>query len=143
MKKFYKIALLIFLCFLLLAIRGFAGTLFYDPLQLYFYRDYLYGSPPKLNYSKLLLFMTVRYVLNSLISLVIIWVIFKKNRYLRFSIFFYIIAFILLIATFNYFLNQNFESGYLLPFYIRRFIIQPIFLLLLLPAFYYQKLNSK
>jgi exosortase F-associated protein len=30
----------------------------------------------------------------------------------------------------------------LLPYYIRRFIIHPLFLLLLLPAFYYQNLSK-
>ena len=143
MKKIYKIVFIVFLCCLLIAIRGFARTLFYDPLQLYFYKDYLYSSLPELDNLKLLLFMTLRYIMNSIISLVIIWSIFKKKQYLRFSIFFYITAFSILIIAFNYFLNQKFESGYLLPFYIRRFIIHPIFLLLLIPAFYYQKLNSK
>jgi exosortase F-associated protein len=143
MKKYFRIAFIVFLCCLLVAIRGFAGEFFYDPLKIYFYNDYLYTKLPELNSLKLLVFMTLRYVMNSLISLLIIWVIFKKKRYVKFSAIFYIIALFVLIIPFSYFLNEQFESGYLLPFYIRRFIIHPVFLLLLLPAFYYQKINSK
>jgi exosortase F-associated protein len=143
MKKYFKIAFIVFLFCLLVTIRGFAGEFFYDPLKIYFYNDYLYTKLPELNSFKLLVFMTLRYVMNSLISLLIIWVIFKKKRYLKFSAIFFIVALFVLIIPFSYFLNQQFESGYLLPFYIRRFIIHPVFLLLLLPAFYYQKINSK
>jgi exosortase F-associated protein len=143
MKKFYKITFIVFLCCVLVAIRGFAKEIFYDPLQIYFYNDYLYSKLPELDNSRLLFFMSLRYTINSLVSLLIIWVIFKKKRYVKFSVFFYVVTFIVLIIVFGYFLNQKFESGYLLPFYIRRFIIHPVFLLLLLPAFYYQKLNSK
>jgi exosortase F-associated protein len=35
------------------------------------------------------------------------------------------------------------DDDKMLVFYIRRFIIQPIFLLLFVPAFYFQQLASK
>ena len=53
------------------------------------------------------------------------------------------VAFVILITVFVILIKNNFESGYLLPFYIRRFIIHPLFLLILLPAFYYQKLSNR
>jgi exosortase F-associated protein len=61
----------------------------------------------------------------------------------KFSVVFFILAFVILIIAFAFLIRGSLESGYLLPFYIRRFIIHPLFLLLLLPAFYYQQLSKE
>jgi exosortase F-associated protein len=127
----------------LFAIRGYGNTLFYDPLIAYFKNDYLYMYLPVLDTWRLVVNMLFRYTLNSLVTLGIIWVLFERKDYLKFSGFFLMLAFMILIVTFVLLLKNDFEDGYLLPFYIRRFIIHPLFLLLLLPAFYYQKLSNR
>jgi exosortase F-associated protein len=48
-----------------------------------------------------------------------------------------------LITTFFIILKGELANGYLFAFYVRRFIIHPLFVLLLLPAFYYKRLNSR
>lgn len=128
---------------LLFVVRGFATDLFYDPLIEYFQNDYLYTIIPEINTWHLVVDLLFRYTINSLISLGIIWLLFKRKDYLKLSGFFLMVAFMVLIIVFVFLLKDKFESGYLLPFYIRRFIIHPLFLLLLLPAFYYQKLSNK
>jgi exosortase F-associated protein len=45
----------------------------------------------------------------------------------------------ILMISFFFVLNFFGEQSKMILFYIRRFIIQPIFLLLFIPAFYYQK----
>ncbi|MCG1035898.1 exosortase F system-associated membrane protein [Polaribacter sargassicola] len=143
MNKYIKIIFVILLFILLILVRTFQKELFYDPLIEYFKNDYLYKHIDDLDFWRLILNMFYRYCLNSLISLSIIWVLFLRKDYFKFSVFFFVIAFVVLIIPFIFLLKNNFENGYLLPFYIRRFIIHPIFLLLLLPAFYYQKLSNK
>lgn len=143
MKNTLRILGIIFLVSLLFLVRAFEEMMFYDPLIVYFQNDYLYKAVPSLDSWRLILNMLFRYILNSIISLAIIYLIFKKPSYLKFASFFFMLAFILLIIFFGALLRNQFESGYLLPFYIRRFIIHPIFLFLLLPAFYYQKMFSK
>ncbi|PWG04643.1 exosortase F system-associated membrane protein [Polaribacter aquimarinus] len=143
MNKYLKIFFLICLFLLLFLIRGFSDELFYDPLIIYFQNDYLYTQMPQINVWHLIVDMLFRYVLNSLVSLGIIWVLFERKDYLKFTGFFLMLAFMILIILFVFLLKDKFESGYLLPFYVRRFIIHPIFLLLLLPAFYYQKLSNR
>jgi len=143
MKKPVKIFLILILFLFLFLIRAFEAELFYDPLIVYFQNDYLYKSIPNIDEWKLVIDMLWRYVINSLISLGIIALIFKKKEYIKFSGFFLMLAFMLLIIVFSFLLKDGFKSGYLFPFYIRRFIIHPIFLFLLLPAFYYQKLKKK
>lgn len=135
--------ILVFLLFIsLILVRAFASTLFYDPLIDYFKNDYLYAKIPEINQWKLISNMFLRYSLNSVISLAIIWLVFQKKGLLKFSGFFLMVAFMLLSVVFVLLLKNNFETGYLFPFYIRRFIIHPVFLLLLLPVFYYQKLTK-
>ncbi|AUC22048.1 exosortase F system-associated protein [Polaribacter sejongensis] len=143
MSKYLKIVLVSLLFVLLIAVRAFQANLFYDPLIVYFKNDYLYTGIQNIVVWKLVINMFFRYLINSIISLGIIWVLFERKEYLRFASYFLMIAFVILITVFVILIKDNFESGYLLPFYIRRFIIHPLFLLILLPAFYYQKLSNR
>ena len=143
MSKYLKIVLVFLLFVLLVAVRAFQTNLFYDPLIVYFKNDYLYTGIQNIVVWKLVVNMFFRYLINSVISLGIIWVLFERKEYLKFASYFLMIAFVILITVFVILIKNNFESGYLLPFYIRRFIIHPLFLLILLPAFYYQKLSNR
>ncbi|MGJ8761914.1 MAG: exosortase F system-associated membrane protein [Polaribacter sp.] len=143
MSKYLKIVLVFLLFVLLVAVRAFQTNLFYDPLIVYFKNDYLYTGVQNIVVWKLVVNMLFRYLINSVISLGIIWVLFERKEYLKFASYFLMIAFVILITVFVILIKNNFESGYLLPFYIRRFIIHPLFLLILLPAFYYQKLSNR
>ncbi len=124
---------------LLILIRVFENELFYDPYLLFFQDDYLRMDYPNREIFKLTAFTTLRYVLNSVISLGIIYVIFRDRSMIKFAGMLYIIAYIILLLFFLYFVLNPKQEDYLIFFYIRRFLIQPIFLLLLLPAFYYFK----
>ena len=143
MNKYIRIVLAIILFSLLFVVRAFESQLFYDPLLEYFKNDYLYKYSYNIDVWRLTVDMLFRYSLNSLISLGVIWVMFERKDYLKFSGFFLMLAFMILIIVFVLLLRDDFKSGYLFPFYIRRFIIHPLFLLLLLPAFYYQKLSKR
>ncbi|QXP65706.1 exosortase F system-associated protein [Polaribacter sp. AHE13PA] len=143
MSKYLKIVLVSLLFVLLVAVRAFQTNLFYDPLIVYFKNDYLYTGIQNIVVWKLVINMLFRYLINSVISLGVIGVLFERKEYLKFASYFLMIAFVILITVFVILIKNNFESGYLLPFYIRRFIIHPLFLLILLPAFYYQKLSNR
>jgi exosortase F-associated protein len=123
----------------LFLVRAFEDQLFYDPLNSYFQNDYLYKKIPLLDRWNLLLHLFYRYTANSLISLAIIHMVFRNKKIIKFSQLFFTISFLLLIIAFFFSLRNNLEGGYLFTFYIRRFLIQPLFLLILLPAFYYHK----
>jgi len=139
MKKRVKIPILVLLFGLLILVRAYGTEIFYDPFIEYFKNDYLDTSIPNYNPFKLWLHIFLRYLVNMLISLVIIFVTFQKKGLVRFSVKFYIAAFIVL--GISYFILLQFEmlNGHLFTFYVRRFLIHPIFVLILLPAFYYQK----
>ena len=139
MKRFVKIIVLLFLVFLLIMIRHFEDSLFYDPLLSFFKSDYSNSTIPLLNSAKLFANVTLRFVLNTLISLAILWVVFKDRGIINLSGFLYLVFFIVLILVYSYLLFYSETESFLFLFYVRRFLIQPIFLLVLLPAFYFQK----
>ncbi|MDJ0644693.1 MAG: exosortase F system-associated protein [Flavobacteriaceae bacterium] len=139
MKKRVRIPLIILLFLLLILVRAFSAKLFYDPFIKYFENDYLYLPIPEYNTLKLFFYLLLRYTLNGVISLAIIYLAFQKKGLVRFSIRFYVAAFVVLAIAYYILLKIGFEHGYLFGFYVRRFLIHPVFLLILLPAFYYQK----
>ena len=139
MKLFSKIVLIGFLFVLLAAIRFFETELFYDPLIGFYQGDYLTEEPPVFNKWKLIAHTIFRYGLNTFFSLLILWVVFRKKNILKFAGLIYASAFLVFCAIFGYLLFNMQPENYWALFYVRRFLIQPIFILLLLPAFYYQK----
>ena len=140
MKKRYKYPALAILFSMLVLIRAFEGPLFYDPFIVFFQNDYLYTSIPEYDSIPLFVNMLYRYTMNSIISLGIVYFAFEKLGYVILATKLYTYGFFVLMLVYGYLLDTEFEHGYLLPFYIRRFIIHPLFLLLLLAALYYEKL---
>ena len=135
-------AICVLICFLVL-IRAFEDKLFYDPLLQFFKGDYKFLPLPQMDFSSLLWNVVFRFTLNSAISLIIIWISFKDSDILLLSIVLYGMLCLMLCAAFTYLvLTADESSGHLVLFYVRRFLIQPLLLLVLLPAFYFQKFKN-
>lgn len=137
-----KIIALVILVLLLILIRYFEDSLFYDPYLTFFKNDYLYIDNPRREIAKLVGYTSLRYIMNTVVSLAILYAIFKDRDIIAFSSMVYILAFIILISIYLYFVIHPKQEDYYLFFNIRRFLIQPILLILLIPAFYYQKLKK-
>ncbi len=141
MAKVTKYLLIALLVVLLVLVRAFEDVLFYDPYLAFFENDYLYIDSPRREVAKLVFFTSLRYAINTLISLGILLVFFRDKSIIKFSIILYALAYVLLLIPFLYFVINPKQEDYYLFFNIRRFLIQPLLLILLLPAFYYYKLN--
>ena len=137
-----RIALAMMLVLLLVLIRTYEDSMFYDPFLNYFKTDFYNLPLPEIKNIKLFFGLVFRYFLNSSISLAIIYVLFKDIEAVKFASILYLIFFTLLILALFLVLSFFGETNKMTLFYIRRFLIQPIFLLLFLPAFYYQKQND-
>lgn len=124
---------------LLVAIRAFEDYLFYDPFSLYFKNDYLSLPFPVFNSLSLLISMGVRFGLNSIISLLIIYCLFKDWGLTKFAAVIYVFFFVLLITAFFVLVLFMDQYNNFVVFYVRRFLIQPLLLLLFIPAIFYQK----
>lgn len=143
MKNIKRYSLIVLFIFGLILIRAFEADLFYDPFLEFFKNDYLYLDIPVFDLSKLLEFTMLRFFLNTLLSLGIIYFVFEDKGILKFSVLIYGIAYIILILLFLCLVLNAKQDNYFILFNIRRFLIQPILLLLLLPAFYYHKQLKK
>ncbi|MCC1483991.1 exosortase F system-associated membrane protein [Winogradskyella immobilis] len=141
MSKVKAYILAFFLFVLLVLVRLFEEELFYDPYLLFFQNDYLYIDSPRREVAKLVLFTSLRYLINSVLSLGIIYCFFRDKNILKFSSLIYGIAYVCFLILFLYFVINPKQDEYYLFFNVRRFLIQPLILILLLPALYYYKLK--
>jgi exosortase F-associated protein len=85
MPKLLNYILLGLLFVLLVLVRAFEGELFYDPYLEFFKNDYLYMDNPRREVAKLIAFTTMRYLINSVLSLGIILLLFKDRSLVRFA----------------------------------------------------------
>jgi exosortase F-associated protein len=141
MPRVVRYGLVAVLFLVLVAVRAFEDVLFYDPYLSFFRKDYLYMDSPRREVAKLVAFTSLRYLINTIASLGIIYLLLKDKGILKLAVLLYSGAFILLIIPFLYFVINPKQEDYYLFFNVRRFLIQPLFLILFLPAFYYFKLN--
>ena len=143
MKRYLKILIFSVGILGLACIRFFENSLFYDPL-INFYNTNFQDKPfPDLNEWLYTLNIIFRFALNSIISLILIWIAFRKKSFIKFSILLYGILLIGGLIVFWFVAYDIKPKEYMTLFYIRRFLIHPILLIVLIPAFYFQKLNKK
>lgn len=142
----HKIQILIFIVLVLFLalVRAFETKLFYDPFLAFFKSEFNNHPLPEFDTYRLFFSMFFRYFLNTIFSLGIIYTIFKNIELVKFASILYGIFFLLLIIAFFLIIYFYGEHNNLVLFYVRRFLIQPLFVLLFVPAFYYQEqLSSK
>jgi exosortase F-associated protein len=142
-KTRYRVAGISLLIGLLVLIRYFEHRLFYDPLLHFFYSDYLNGGVPNFETTRLLLNVVFRYFLNSLISLGIIYIAFFDRNILKFSVILFSLLFFICFPVFMFLILTIENENFLALFYVRRFLIHPVFIIILLPAFYYYRLLER
>lgn len=123
----------------LVLIRFFEHELFSDPFLEFYSSSYSYSKAPQFDIFQVLITTSWRFVLNTILSIGIIGLAFPYKKTILFSLAFYGIAFVVLIALFWFYIADMKQEDFQTIFYIRRFLIQPIFVIILLPAFYYQK----
>lgn len=144
MKRILSIVGIAICCVLLLLIRGFEAKIFYDPLLEFFEMDYKTMPLPEMNVFALYRDIAFRYFLNGIISLTILWLVFWDKGIIKLSTLLYLGLFLLFFVIFTTLVYTSEGTDNLLVlFYVRRFLIQPIFLLILLPAFYFQKHKTR
>lgn len=143
MSKWVRVAvgLLCLMGFVLVRFRE--SELFYDPLLNFYKGHYHHASLPRLEMGKYFLSLMARYGIHMILSLGILWVVFLEKGIIKFATILYLIIFIILVGILFYLLSY-FEIGDANSvFYARRFLIQPLLVFILLPAFfYYRKVNT-
>ncbi len=144
MKKVFIITICLLSISALVSIRFFRSDLFYDPLLPFFKSGYLTAEKlPAIDHFKFLIHTSIRFWLNSALSIVVLVCLFRNQEHFKIYLLIYGVAFILLLVFFALIINYYNSGFHLMLFYVRRFLIQPMLLLILVPAFYYHKLQNK
>lgn len=137
-----RTTLTVLLAVMLVLVRAYEDVLFYDPFLNYFKTNYYHLPLPKTDNLQFFFGLVFRFFLNTILSLGIIYIVFMDFEAVKFASILYLLFFVILVSLFFMVLFYFGETHKMALFYIRRFLIQPIFLLLFLPAFYYQKLTK-
>lgn len=132
------------LFFALIFVRAFESKLFYDPFLEFFHSEIQNKPLPEYDGLKLFFGLFFRYLINSVITILILYFLFKEVSIVKLTAVLLVGFFIVLIGVLFLILNFSKSPDYLFIFYIRRFLLQPLFLILFVPAFFYQKsVNNK
>lgn len=123
----------------LIGVRTLEDTLFYDPFLNYFHEANKNIEFPTFEWGKLIGGHLFRFVLNLLFSCMIIHGLFQNKQWTLQGAVMITIVFIISLPIYLYCISDKFEIGYLFSFYMRRFVIQPLTILLIVPMFYYRK----
>ncbi|WP_029037797.1 exosortase F system-associated membrane protein [Salinimicrobium xinjiangense] len=141
MKAVTKIAIIIVLVGVLALVRLYEYRFFYDPFMYFFERAYQSGET--INYSFGMFFnVFLRFLINTFLSLLILWVAFQNRGIIKFAALIYAGFFVVLFPLFVYLMHHVQPQDYLAAFYVRRFLAHPLLILILLPAFYYYRLSA-
>lgn len=137
--KVLRILLIILGIFGLIGVRMVEESLFYDPFLSYFHAADKNAQFPDFEWSKLIINYIFRFLLNLALSALIVHFIFKNKEYTMQAVVLMVLVFAITFPIYLYCIHTKFEIGYLFSFYMRRFVIQPLILLLIIPLFYYRK----
>jgi exosortase F-associated protein len=121
----------------LVMVYVFQRHLFYDPIQ-----DVLvaYGKhPDDFNALKFAGSKVLRYILNDGFSILIIFGLFEKKKFLKFAVGVFFFGFVVLLPIYLIFSIYFSEATYSFLNHLHRLVLNPLLMLLLIPAFYYQK----
>lgn len=123
----------------LMGVRILEDQIFYDPFLNYFHEGNKNISFPEFEWGKLIISHLFRFILNLFFSCIIIHFLFKNKDWTVQGAILISIIFAITFPIYLYCIYDRFDIGYLFSFYMRRFVIQPLILLLIVPLFYYRK----
>ena len=127
----------------LISVRFLEDKIFYDPFLEFFKADYKVAQVPDFIWGKLMLNHFFRFALNLIFSAIVVHFMFLNKKWTIQAVFLMAVAFLFFFPIYLWCLYSKMEIGYLFTFSVRRFVIQPIILLLIIPIFYYRKKLGK
>ena len=123
----------------LIGVRYLENVLFYDPFLKYFASTSSNPAFPQFEWTRLIGSHLFRFLLNLIFSLGIVHFLFLNKKWTFQAMVLITLSFVLFFPIYLYSVYTEFSFGNLFSFYIRRFVIQPLPILLIVPLFYYRK----
>lgn len=126
----------------LVLVYVFQRDLFFDPFENLII-DPQNPQLPDFNKASYIFSKVLRFVLNDFFSLLVIWGLFGNKSYLRFAIFVFLIGFIVLLPMYIIGVLFFFSETFFILNHLHRIVLNPVLMMLLIPAFYYQQQMTK
>jgi len=128
----------------LAAVRLIGGHLFYDPLIDFFHiPDYQNYPLPEIEFWKFSGTMVLRYGVNTILTLMLVHVIFQKKDLIWLTGAILGMVWIILFPLFLWGAWHAEPEQYRYLFYVRRILIHPVLTLILIPALLYHEKGQK
>lgn len=121
----------------LVLVYVFQRVLFYDPFQDLVYQPGQFNEI-SINHSKYIFGKISRYILNDGFALMIIWGLFQNKKYLRFAVIIFMIGLLILLPIYITLSLMYYETIHTFLNHLHRLVLNPVLMMLLIPAFYYQ-----
>ena len=125
--------------FCLIGVRVVENQIFYDPFLDFFKSNIQQEKFPSFDWGKIIFSHILRFLLNLIFSLGVIYFLFLNKKWTIQTGVLIILSFIFFFPIYLYSVYTEFSFGNLFSFYIRRFVIQPLPVLLIIPLFYHRK----
>ena len=127
-----------FLMLVLIFLRPIGAEFLYDPLKDFFHNPKFRSLPlPEIELTLFSISITIKYLINSILSILIIWLLFLDKELVKLSAVLFGLFYVVLLTVLIIVLRTATNEEYLLLFYLRRILYHPLLLLLLVPAFYF------
>ncbi len=143
MNKSIRYLFVFFLLLLLIAVRFFEYRFFNDHLLDFFNYSYLTDALPEVSFYKVFSVISLRYWINTFLSILILRLLFPQKNLVQFLLILYAAAFVVLGLFFIYEWYHYQAGEYLYLFYVRRLLIQPVLLFILIPALLFHRLQKQ
>lgn len=142
-NRFFSFIIITVLLVLIVCVRFFEVELFNDPLNNFFHSNFQKYPVPTMNYLQLIAGTSLRYLLNMVISIWLLWYLYKKETYINAALWVYLFAFGILMTAFVFLSNADSDFLKMALFYVRRFLIHPILLFILVAGFYFLRIKGE
>jgi exosortase F-associated protein len=111
---------------------------FYDPLQDFVYNP-VFDNRPNIEAFRFISGKVIRYILNDIFAIFILMGLFADRKYLRLALAVFLFGLVVLLPA--YFIAVFFFLPEVHSFlnHIHRLVLNPVLMLMLIPAIYYQK----
>lgn len=138
-QRVFSVIMIVVLLLGIIGVRYFEVALFQDELNDYFHSDFQNIPIPQLSIIESVASTSLRFLMNTVLSLWILWFLYKRETYVKASLWVYLFAYIILISSFVVLIQLDAQWVKMALFYVRRFLIHPLLLFILVAGCYFLK----
>lgn len=138
-QRVFSVIMIVVLLLGIIGVRYFEVALFQDELNDYFHSDFQNIPIPDIALWETVASTSLRFLMNTVLSLWILWFLYKRETYVKASLWVYLFAYIILISSFVVLIQLDAQWVKMALFYVRRFLIHPLLLFILVAGCYFLK----